>query len=407
MDYLMDADGERRLGEYFAEIGEVLKNKKRRASFAVYAMGLLSDGERKSMEPIAARACPDVAGVDAQHQRLSHFMTDSVWSDRDVRQVAARYALSAMTAREPVQSWIVDDTGFLKQGKHSVGVQRQYTGSAGKIANCQLGVSLSVTTGTEHVPIDFELYLPKTWTEDAERRREARIPQSVVFRTKVELALDMVRRAVEDGVPRGIVLADSFYGDEPRFRSEVRALGLDYGVGVKSDCRVWRADRSGRRRGDPVTVRDLVAQLAPRKFRRVTWREGTRQSLYARFAALRVVPAYGDASEGVRREAVWLLVEWPQGEPTPTKFHFCTLSLRTPRKHLVRALKDRWRTERVYEDLKGELGLDHYEGRRFPGWHHHVSVALCCYAFVVAERVQRFPPSARRQTPDYPFALSA
>jgi len=408
MDNLMDADAERRLGEYFAEIGEVLNNKKRRASFAVYAMGLLSDGERKSMEPIAARACPDIVGVDAQHQRLSHFMTDSVWSDREVRRVAARHALSAMTAREPAQSWIVDDTGFLKQGKHSVGVQRQYTGSAGKITNCQIGVSLSVATATEHVPIDFELYLPESWTEDAERRREARIPEGVVFKTKVELALDMVRRAVEDGVPTGIVLADSFYGDEPRFRSEVRALGLDYAVGVKSDCRVWRASKSGHPYGEPMTVRDLANEIAPSRFRRVTWREGTRESLSARFTAQRVVPAYrGTSPDTTDREAIWLLVEWLDNEDRPTKFHFATLPVQTRRKHLVRAIKDRWRTERVYEDLKGELGLDHFEGRRLPGWHHHVSVALCCYAFVIAERVRRFPPSAGGQAPDATFALSA
>jgi SRSO17 transposase len=408
MSYVMDADAERRLGEYFAEIGEVLGNKKRRASFAVYAYGLLSDGERKSMEPIAARACDDPEDADAKHQRLLHFVGDSAWSDRGVRRAAARYALTAMTARERVQSWIIDDTGFLKQGKHSVGVQRQYTGSAGKITNCQIGVSLSVATQTEHLPIDFELYLPKAWTEDLARRREARIPESVVFNTKVELAINLVRRAVEDGVPPGVMLADSFYGDEPSFRNEVRSLGLDYAVGVKSDNRVWSIDKTGRRREDVFTVQRLARRLGRKSFRRVTWREGVKGALHARFAVQRVVPAYNNKAESPeQREVVWLLIEWPEGEAEPTKFYFATLPSTASKKRLVRTVKERWRTERVYEDLKGELGLDHFEGRRFPGWHHHVSVALCCFAFVVAERVRHFPPSTRGELENDSFALSA
>ncbi len=168
----------------------------------MYAMGLLGDGERKSVEPIAARACPDPARIDAVHQRLLHF-TNANWSDAEVRRVAADHALAAMTEREPVVAWILDDTGFLKQGKHSVGVQRQYTGSAGKITNCQIGVSLAVATETEHLPIDFELYLPESWLDDPNRRSEARIPDSVRFKTKPELALDMVRRALDHGVPPG------------------------------------------------------------------------------------------------------------------------------------------------------------------------------------------------------------
>jgi SRSO17 transposase len=232
MNYSMDADGERRLEGYFARVGDVLANKKRRASFAVYALGLLGDGERKSMEPIAARACADPDEVDAAKQRLGHFMVDSEWSDRDVRRVGARHVVAAMAEREPITSWIIDDTGFLKQGKHSVGVQRQYTGSAGKVTNCQVAVSLSIATETEHAPIDFELYLPESWTEAAKRREEAHIPKDVVFKTKPELALDMLKRAVEDDLPRAIVLADGGYGDSFKFRAATRALGLDYGVGV-------------------------------------------------------------------------------------------------------------------------------------------------------------------------------
>ena len=189
---LMDSAAVTRLEEFFAGIGTLLGNDARRASFATYAMGLLADGERKSVEPMSSRSCIDPKSADAAHQRLLHFLAVATWDDAAVRRFAADYAIKTLTAREKIQSWIVDDTGFLKQGKHSVGVQRQYTGSAGKVTNCQVGVSLCVASETEHIPIDFELYLPKSWTEDADRRSEARIPDEVVFKTKLQLALDMM-----------------------------------------------------------------------------------------------------------------------------------------------------------------------------------------------------------------------
>lgn len=394
MDYQMGGGGEQRLHEFFDQVGRALGNKRRRASFAMYAMGLLGEGERKSMEPIAARACAAPDEVDALHQRLGHFLTDSEWSDRGVRREAASYALSAMTGREPIEAWIVDDTGFLKQGKHSVGVQRQYTGSAGKVTNCQIGVSLSVTTRTEHLPIDFELYLPRSWTDDSERRKEARIPPDLAFRTKPELALNMIDRAIEERIPRGVVLADEGYGNSSDFRSKVRAHGLDYGVSVNANTAVWLVNRKGTLGRVKWGVRDLAERLGRRKFRRTTWREGSGGQLSARFAARRVVVAHDDGSPPAEREPLWLLMEWREGEPGPAHFHLLTLPERTSRKKMVRLVKERYRTERVYEDFKGELGLDHFEGRRFPGWHHHVSVALCCYAFITAERVRAFPPSA-------------
>src|SRR5437867_152620 len=181
---IIDSAAEQRLRDYFDRIGNVLGDDARRTSFATYAMGILGEGERKSIEPIAARAHGRLERMDAAYQRLQHFIADSPWSDHDVRLEAARYALAEMTQREPVEAWIVDDTGFLKQGSHSVGVQRQYSGSAGKIANCQLGVSLSIATHTAHLPVDFELYLPRSWAEDPDRRAEAHIPQDVQFQTK-------------------------------------------------------------------------------------------------------------------------------------------------------------------------------------------------------------------------------
>jgi SRSO17 transposase len=399
MANLMDHAGQLRLREYFDRIGVVLGNRRRRESFAVYAMGLFGDGERKSIEPIAARACPEEA--DAAHQRLLHFASDSPWSDRNVRREAARYALEAMTEREPIETWIVDDTGFIKQGSHSVGVQRQYTGSAGKITNCQLGVSLSITTRTEHVPVDFELYLPRSWMDNPERRAEARIPEDLPFKTKPELALDMIRRAGADGVPEGVVLGDTSYGNSD-FRKGVRALKMHYAVGVEPQTKVTLIDRDSRPRREPISVRDLAFTIRDRGgFRRCTWRKGTKRDLTARFALRRVVTAHDGP------DPQWLLIEWRDGEPEPANYFLSSLPERLTKRQLIRIVMQRWRTERVYEDLKGELGLDHFEGRRFPGWHHHVSVALCCYAFVIAERVRRFSPSAGGSLGDGPQPVAA
>lgn len=407
MQFVVDSGAERRMGEFFAGIGAILANKRRRESFAIYAMGLLADGERKSAEPLAARACGDPSLVDMYHQRLLHFLGDSDWSDEQVRLFAAQYAIEAMTSQAPTTSWIIDDTGFLKQGTHSVGVQRQYTGSAGKITNCQIGVSLSIATDAEHVPVDFELYLPESWTEDPKRRRECHIPEHVVFKTKHELGLDMLRRAVTAKLPRGIVLADSAYGNSSDFRAGIRQLGLDYAVEIQGPTKVWRVDKNGEAHGEAIAVADLARQIGSTSFRRVTWREGTKGKLWSRFALRRALPVNDASIEGVEPKAVWLLMEWMPGEPTPQKFFLATLPQNISMKKLVRRIKERYRTERAYEDLKGELGLDHFEGRSFRGWHHHVSVALCCFAFVVAERVRRFSPQSRQQEDDHPFASQA
>jgi SRSO17 transposase len=402
MDYKVDAAVERRLDSYIEHIGDVLANKRRRESFAIYAMGLLSDAERKSVEPLAARACADPEGANPAHQRLLHFIAESQWNDHGVRRTAAQYALAAIGQRESVSAWIVDDTGFLKQGKHSVGVQRQYTGSAGKVTNCQIGVSLSLATPTIHLPVDFELYLPESWTEDRARRRECGVPKDVEFYTKPALALRMIRRALLDGLPRGVVLADAGYGSSSGFRAALRAEGLHYAVGIEGSAKVWRIGE--KRRCAPKSVRELALGLGIRRYRKVTWRQGSKQALWSWFACCRVVPCHDDGTEPAEREEVWLLIEWPPNESEPTKYTLATLPPRTPLRELVRVTKERWRTERVYEDLKGELGLDHFEGRRYRGWHHHVSVALCCYAFVVAEQVRSFPPSAERTYRSRPHA---
>ena len=394
MTFAMNEAGIGRVADFFAKIGTHLPVPGQRASFATYAFGILGDGDRKSVEPIAARASAEPDATCRMHDRLSHFVRQSPWQDRAVRREAATYVVGALAEREPVHDWIIDDTGFLKQGKHSPGVQRQYTGSAGKIANCQIGVSLCVATATEQVPIDFELYLPKSWTDDPERRRRARIPESITFKTKIDLALDMITRAVEDKVPGQNVLADAFYGRSSVFRNTVRLFGLDYAVAVDAATRVWLLNARERRRGDALGAKEVGLQAGLGAFRRITWRNGTKQKLASRFLFRRVKPAQDDGTEPARHEPLWLVLEWPEGEPKPTKFFLTTLRRRMSKKQIVRTIKERWKVERTYQELKGELGLDHFEGRSFIGWHHHVSVVLCCYAFVVAERVRHFSPSA-------------
>lgn len=414
MPELMNSAAAQRLSDYFDRIGAVLGRPERRASFAVYAFGILGDGERKSLEPIAARACADSERADAEHQRLHHFALDSPWDDHAVRREAAQYAIDTMTQREPVEAWIIDDTGFLKQGTHSVGVQRQYTGSAGKITNCQTATSLTIATRAEQLPIDFALYLPTSWMDDPVRRKEARIPADLEFATKPELGLQLIRRALDDGIPPGVILADEGYGASADFRDGVRRLGLHYAVGVDHKTVVYVDDQRGRRRDKKISVENLAQRIeASRGFRRTTWRQGTMRALSARFALRRVIWA-GKSGPGrpknviEQREPVWLLIEWRDGEPAPANYFFCSLPVeKMTRKKLVRIVMQRWRIERSYQDLKGEFGLDHYEGRRFPGWHHHVSVVLACYAFVVAERARAFPPSARRSLGNVAQQLAA
>lgn len=407
MEYIMDAAAEERLRQYINGIGNTLGHPKRKEAFASYALGLFSDLERKSAEPIAALTCPDIDEVDAAHQRLLHFVGQSDWNDRDVRRFASQYAMEAMNARAPITTWIIDDTGFLKQGKHSVGVKRQYTGSAGKVTNCQVGTSLTVSNGLEHLPIDFELFLPEEWINDPQRRREAKIPDSVRFKTKVDLALEEIERAAADKVPGDLVLADAGYGRSAKFRDTVRLLGFDYAVGVDSTTRVVVIGAGGRWSETPVTASQLAHTMKESAFRRITWREGTNRKLASRFALRRVRLANDDGLPLDEHEPLWLLIEWPFGESEPDHFSLTTLPAKMSNKEVVRRTKERYRTEQAYEEMKGELGLDHYEGRRLRGWQHHVSVVLCCYAFVVAERARSFFPSADTEGQSQPLGIAA
>jgi SRSO17 transposase len=409
LEYAMDEQAAARVAEYFDRIGKHLPLPQNRESFATYAFGILGEGDRKSVEPIAAKASGgDERAAERIQDRLLHFLRESPWSDRDVRREAGRYVVAVMAEREPVTTWIVDDTGFLKQGKHSPGVQRQYTGSAGKVTNCQIGVSLCIATATEQVPIDMELYLPKSWTEDRERCEGARIPDSVVFKTKMELAMELIERATDDGIPGEILLTDAAYGRSRGFRDFVRSKDKDYGVAIDAAARVFLLDESGRH-PDAIAVRQLGVELGERAFRKITWRDGTRphKKLSSRFAFRRIKPAFEGGPEPMLREPVWLTLEWPEGQSAPSKFFITSLRRRMTKKQIVRTIKERWKTERAYQELKGELGLDHFEGRSYTGWNHHVSVVLCCYAFVVAERVRAFSPQTRWAGEAHPVTLAA
>jgi SRSO17 transposase len=267
-------------------------------------------------------------------------------------------------------------------------------------------VSLEISTATQHAPIDFELYLPEGWANDPARRQQARIPGDVPFKTKIELALDMIERAALAEIPGEIILADSAYGESSEFRETVGRLGFDYAVGIRGSTRVRRVGAHDRL-GTPMSAAELGRTIPRRQRRKLGWREGTKSTLSGRFSFCRVKIAHNDGMPIEDREPVWLVIEWPLAEDQPTKYYLTTLPRRMSHKKIVRIIKERWRTERMYEDLKGELGLDHFEGRSFPGWHHHVSVVICCYAFVVAERALAFPPSAGRQNADDPLGVAA
>ncbi len=375
-----------------------------------YCAGLLLPGERKSVEPMAARLAPD--NIRRTHQSLHHLVADAPWSDEAVLGSVRGHVLAAMKQNGPVVAWIVDDTGFVKKGTHSVGVARQYCGQVGKQENCRVAVSLSVSTYHASLPIAWRLYLPESWASDQERRQEAGIPNEIRFQTKPAIALAQIRQAVEQEVATAPVLADAAYGNDSGFREGITALNLRYAVGVHENITVWRPGetpqpnprRKGRGRPPtrlhrdaqhrPVAVKELALSLPEPAWKTVTWREGIRHKLKSRFAAVRVRPAHRDEKRSEPYPEEWLLMEWPAGEPEPTQYWLSTLPTPTRLTALVRLAKHRWIIERDYEELKQELGLGHYEGRGWRGFHHHATLCIAAYGFLVIERT-RFSPSAR------------
>jgi SRSO17 transposase len=305
MTYEAGAPEMARLDGYLARVTGSLRDRRSRASFAAYALGLLTEGERKSMEPMAARTCPcpdDAREMQHAHDRMINLVSRSEWVDAPVRREAVGYALDAMKARgEQVEVSIIDDTGFLKQGKHSPGVHRQYTGSAGKTANCQVAVSLTVASRSTHVPVDMELYLPQAWTDDRARCEAAKIPDDVSFRTKWQIALMMLERAKTQGIALGVALADSAYGDVGEFRAGLRWLCLDYALGIHCTTSIT-VRNSGGREGQTMQAAKFAASLSKKAFRQVTWREGSGATLRSRFARRRVLVGglEQDSSSGPR-----------------------------------------------------------------------------------------------------------
>src|ERR1700741_2756531 len=372
-----------------------------------YCTGLMMPCDRKSVEPMAAMTAPDRTA--AQHQSLLHFVGQGDWSDQQVLAKVREMVLPDIERHEPIAAWIIDDTGFPKKGRHSVGVARQYCGQLGKQDNCQAAVSLSIASRQASLPVRYRLYLPQEWADDAVRRRKAHVPKEIVFETKPEIALEQIRWACAAGLPRGVVLLDAGYGNHTALRAQISPLGLSYPAGILSSTSVWapgteplppkrwsgrgrpptRPRRSARRK--PVSVRQLALSLPERAWRTVGWREGTRDRLTSRFARLRVRAAHRNELHSEE----WLLIEWPEGEKEPTKYWLSTLPPNIAFKRLVDLAKLRWRIERDYQELKQELGLGHFEGRSWRGFHHHATLCIAAYGFLISER-ETIPPSAPR-----------
>jgi SRSO17 transposase len=401
---------EARFAAYVDALAEGLGHADRIAPMQAYCTGLLLPGERKSIEPMAARLAPDRA--QAAHQSLHHLVAQAEWSDEILLASVRQQVLPVIERHGAIRAWIIDDTSFPKKGSHSVGVARQYCGQLGKQDNCQVAVSLSLANDDASLPIAFQLYLPKEWALDPERRIKAGVPDPIRFRSKPTIALAQIRAALLAGVSPAVVLADAAYGSVTAFRTALTKMGLTYIVGISSRTSLWAPGTgplppqpwSGRGRPPtllrrdpqhkPVSALKLAKDLPDRAWHMVTWREGSKAPLTSRFAAVRVRPAHRDDWRAAVRPEEWCLIEWPVGEKHPTKYWLSTLPEEITLPELVDLAKLRWRIERDYQELKQEIGLGHYEGRGWRGFHHHATLCIAAYGFLVSER-SRFPPSER------------
>ena len=402
-------ESEAAFSAYVDHLVKVIGHADRADPLRDYCLGLLMPLERKSVEPIAAVTEP--ARVAAKHQSLLHFVGQAPWSDEALMAQVRDRVLPLIERHGPIQAWIVDDTGFPKKGRHSVGVARQYCGQLGKQDNCQVAVSLSVANEAASLPIAYRLYLPQAWADDPEQRRKAKVPPEVAFQTKPQIALEQIEAAKAQDVAPGVILADAGYGADGGFRAGLTDLGLPYVVGVQPTLSVWRPGEeplppkpwSGkgrppsllRRSSDrkPLSAKTLAQQLPSEAWQTITWREGTNVDLTSRFAAVRLRPASRDYNRSEPRAVEWLMVEWPEDAFEPIKYWLSTMPSEMPIKELVETAKLRWRIERDYQDLKQELGLGHYEGRGWRGFHHHASLCIAAYGFLIALR-GTIPPSA-------------
>ena len=407
---------DRRLSAFLEDLLAPLGRKERRHWARIYVQGLLLDGERKSIEPMASRI------PDADVQALRQFVGQSPWAVEAVQQQLARKVVDLLTDPEV---WILDETSFPKAGEHSVGVARQYCGALGKVANCQVAVTLHWSSAGASCPLGWRLYLPKAWIDSAERAQEVKLPKDVVYRSQAELALELIDQMLNWEVPRLPVVADSAYGNSFEFREQLRQRQLSYVMAVEAKTVVWTEDpnaipvppsapRGRPRRYPPLsstpTPQDLATiarQLPPSAWKKLTWRAGSRGPLRSRCASLRVWAAHGwRAQKHPERVAEWLLIEWPEGETEPTKYWLAQLGPGRPGlRRLLKMAHARWRIEMDYRELKDELGLDHFEGRHWLGWYHHVTLVTLAYAFLRLEqaRIKKnfwcdFAPSAEEPT---------
>lgn len=385
----------------------------RRCSMKLYVTGLLLDGDRKSIGAMAQRLVDDAREADAMRQQLQECAVISTWSDERLR-----YKLAQKIERElpGIEALVVDDTGFPKQGTHSVGVHRQYSGTLGRTGNCQVATSVHLAGEKGSACIGMRLYLPEVWAEDLPRRKKVGVPADLEFQKKWQLAIALVDDALAWGVRKHLVLADAGYGDVVEFRDALTQRGLAYGVGIAGTHLVWPpganpqrpehpAGQSGRPRTRfvdahyaPRSIAKLAQSLSRSAFRKVTWREGSRGKMSSRFACLRVRSAEGHGEYRPPSDEQWLVCEWPSGEKSPTKFYLSTLPADISHRELIRSIKLRWRVERDYQDLKQEVGLDHYEGRTWRGFHHHATLCSIAHAFLALRRAL-FPPEPTELDP--------
>jgi len=412
----MGSSLETRFKSYCDTVVHALKHADRDQPARWYIKGLMLPGERKSVEPMAARVQP--RNVRSTHQSMHHLVAQAPWSDEALLTAVAERVLPKLAARGEPLRWMIDDTGFPKKGKHSVGVARQYCGQTGKADNCRVAVSLSIGNSFASLPVGYQLYLPKEWATETERRKKAGVPEDVVFKTKPWLAMDQIEAALEAGHPQGVVLADAAYGDETAWRARLVELGLDYAVAIRPGTTVWWGEHqpldpsprgSGRGRPptrlrrdanhQPITVAEIARALPAKAWRTVSWREGVAEPLQSRFARVRVRAAHRDQPRGEE----WLIIEWAEGAEEPAHYWLSTLAADTGWEALVETVMGRWRIERDYQELKQELGLGHYEGRNWRGFHHHASLCIAAYGFLTLERLSSSKKnSARFETPAVP-----
>ncbi len=389
-------DSDARFSAYLDGLASVIGRVSRVGPMRDYCTGLMLPGERKSVEPIAALTAPE--RVAAQHQSLLHFVAQGNWSDAAVLAKVREAVLPAIERHGAIEAWVIDDTGFPKHGKHSVGVSHQYCGQSGKQDNCQVAVSLSLANHHASLPVAYRLYLPKSWAEDSERRAKTGVPDEIAFATKLEIALEQIEWACAADLPRGVVLMDSAYGTDASLRARLTALDLTYAVAVR-----------GRTLVDPgkkeTSAEALALALPKTAWKTITWRQGTAEALKSRFARVRARPC-GDGC-GKDQPEEWLLIEWPKDETAPTKFWLSTLPKNIAFDAHVDRTMMRWRIERDYHDLKQEVGLGHFEGRGWVGFHHHATLCIATYGFLISERGVFFPSKTQRAGHVAPIAVPA